>query len=331
VHVVAANVSPTLPLVANGSIEIAFDQYLLPLGTTRQAFSLHDLYMREQFPLAVAYDPVARIVTLTPPATLQMGQTYVLSIISPSSPTDPNGLRAISGATIAPADATRDFVIAPAGSGTPQSAPPRIDFCTDIFPILATACAGQSCHGGSPPGPAAGLRLDSPAAIFSTAVGRAAQGANTGALAIAAPPGPHFGVNMPIIDPGVDSSGGDPGNSWLLYKLLLAVPTANSPTGDGGATGCDGGAAMPSDVSTMHLVPWRPADTGRVKEWSTRSLSLSDYVPGREMPFPSDPAAPIGNASSPLTVDELERISRWIAQPTSAAAPLVPATCDCAQ
>lgn len=326
VHVVASNVSVNQALVANGRIELAFDRYLVPACITRQTFSLHDQLMHYQNPI-VAYDPVARIVTITPTAPLQAGQNYVVDIVPPSSPTDTNGLRAIDGATIDPAEATLEFPVVAVGAGMPQATPPNVDFCRDILPLLTT-CAGPSCHGGTPPGPAAGLRLDTPLWISTTAVGRAAQAANTGSRAEPAPAGVHFGVDMPLIDPGSDSSGGNPGNSWLLYKLLLAVPTP--PSTATAAAGCDGGSSTPTDVSGIHLVPWQPtSDADRVATWVARNASLSDYVQGREMPFPNDPNAPLDQATAPLTIDQLERISRWIAQPTNGA-PLVPPTCDCA-
>jgi len=320
VHVVASNIK-NQTLGADGRIEVAFDSYLLPACITRQTFQLHDLSMRYATP-TVAYDPVARVVTITPTAPLAAGVTYALTITS-STPDPTVGLRAIDGATIAPADSTIEFSVVPAGSAAPQATPPTVDFCKDIFPIL-TPCAGAACHGATPPGPAAGLRLDSTAAIDLTAVGRAAQGANTGARAARGSAGLHFGVDMPLIDPG-----GDPGNSWLLYKLLLAIPTPPSSTNPGSA-GCDGGTTTPTDVSGMHLVSWQPPEAQRVSAWLKLHDSLSNYVQGREMPFPSDPNAPIDQATAPLTVDQLERISRWIAQPTNGA-PLVPATCDCAQ
>ena len=115
----------------------------------------------------------------------------------------------------------------------------------------------ESCHhGGTAPGPASGLRLDTPAAITATAVGRVSQEANTGAVAGPAPAGAHFGVDMPIINTGDGTgAGGNPGNSWLLYKLLLAVPTAASSAS---VAGCDGGTTAPTDVSSLHLVAWQP-------------------------------------------------------------------------
>jgi hypothetical protein len=60
--------------------------------------------------------------------------------------------------------------------------------------------------------------------------------------------------------------------------------------------------------------------------------ALADNIPGREMPFPNDPgdASSPANAGAALTIDELERVSRWIAQPPPAGG-LVPPTCACAQ
>ena len=42
--------------------------------------------------------------------------------------------------------------------------------------------------------------------------------------------------------------------------------------------------------------------------------TLSNYIPGREMPYPTDPTAPLDSATSPLTGDELDTVSTWIRQ-----------------
>ena len=320
-RVVAANVSPSNPLPDNGRIELAFDRYLVPLTVTRQTFALHDLRMFFQTP-DVAYDPVARIVTITPinvtggtMPPLAADQTYVINI-------DPKVLRAVDGATIDPRDATIEFPVIAGDAGAPQPALPTIDFCNDILPVLTSKCSRSTCHG--PLDPAAGLRLDSPMALFATAVGRVAQGANTGPRASAQPPQLHFGIDMPIIDPGSGGGAGHgPGDSWLMYKLLLAVP---SPTATQNA-GCDGGAIVPTDVSMMHLAH-QPAFDDPAND--PARAALANYVPGREMPFPNDPAASLDNAGgAPLTIDELERVSRWIAQPLPDGGALVPPSCAC--
>jgi hypothetical protein len=317
VQVVQKNISMSQPLPANGRIELAFDRYLLPASITRQSFPLHDLQLRVYTP-NVAYDPVARIVTITPMQPLLADQTYELVI-------DPNGLRSIDGATIDPQFATIAF---PVTASATEPASPTVDFCKDISPIFTNKCSVSSCHG--PPGAAndpasgaaAGLRLDSIEGIAATAIGRVAQGSNTGPRASPQPAGRVFGVDMPIIDPGTGAAGGDPANSWLMYKLLLAVPASSSSTN---ATSCDGGAVVPTDVSTAHQgVPPGFSDAAH----DPARTILSDYVIGREMPFPPTPGTPDQNTQT-LTVDELERVSRWIGQPRAAGEGLLPSTCGC--
>jgi hypothetical protein len=156
-------------------------------------------------------------------------------------------------------------------------------------------------------------------------VGRVSQESNTGPRAAAQPPNqppvPVFGVDMPILDPGTGpSTAGDPGNSWLLYKVLMAPPgpqpTVKQPKF------CDGGAPVPPTMGPMHMVAWQPLS-------DAERAVLSNLVPGREMPFPDDPSAPLGPSPSfSLTLDEMELLSRWIGQPRAMGAPLVPQTCS---
>lgn len=315
-----SNVSPAIPLPADGRIELAFDRYLLPASITRQTF-------QSNFPQApnVAYDPVARTVTISPILPLAADQSYTILIKTPSGPADRDGLRTIDGATISPKDARIEFPVVAADGGVPQ--PPAVDFCKDILPIFASRCGYGPCH--TLPSPAAGLRLDSPLTIASTAVGRASVEANTGPRAAAEPVGLLFGEDMPIIDPGTGGGGGNPGNSWLLYKLLLAVPSASSSVA---AQACDGGTAAPTDVGGLHLLDRSAVPALSNPEGDPERATLANHVLGREMPFPINPGA--APAAAGLTIDELERISRWIGQPPTFAGgggtlPLVPATCGC--
>jgi hypothetical protein len=131
-----------------------------------------------------------------------------------------------------------------------------------------------------------------------------AEGANTGPRATSAPPGLLFGEDMPVIDPGSGPPlAGDPSNSWMLYKMLLAPPPACSSTP--GAAPCDAGA--PTPPATTHVVPWQPLS-------DAERATLSNYVAGREMPYPVDPSAPLGSDPAPLTLQELENVSFWIAR-----------------
>jgi hypothetical protein len=106
-----------------------------------------------------------------------------------------------------------------------------------------------------------------------------------------------------------------------MYKLLLAVPPAQARE----ATVCDGGAP-PTDVSAAHLIK-PPASVNGAND--PARAALADYVLGREMPYPDNPAAPLGESSTPLTIDELERVSLWIAQRQPANGALVPSKCAC--
>ena len=320
VRLIAKNVSPTQPLAPDGHIELAFDRLLLPSNITRQTFLVGDLRGNFLTP-TVAYDPVARVVTITPMTPLDPLQTYRLAIVLPKDATDPSGLHAVDGAPLDPSSAKPfDFTVgaADAGAEAGVAAAPTIDFCRDIQPAFATKCSGGTCHGGSAL-PAAGLLLDTPQDVTSTAIGRVAQGANTGPRLIPESPGKIFGINMPIVDPGTaQPPAGNPANSWLMYKLLLAVPPACSSTP--GAAPCDGGAVddagtAPTNVSSAHDLALIPMTDGE-------RVALANLVLGREMPFPASPAAPLASASAPMTVDELERVSLWIAQGAK-----VPATC----
>jgi len=165
--------------------------------------------------------------------------------------------RAISqlGATIAKASLQIAFSVS-AASPTPPSTV-TIDFCNDISPIIGFKCALPTCHGGNTP--AEGLVLDPFSGIAMTAIGRVSQEANTGPRSLAAPPTLLFGEDMPILD--ATGTTGDPANSWMMYKLLLAVPTPEpvdaGAADDAGPGAVDAGApdARSSSSSTCPTVP----------------------------------------------------------------------------
>jgi hypothetical protein len=362
---VAANVGASQPLPANGRIELSFDRNLQPISISRQTFSLDTVAMNGCCTPTVAYDPVARIVTITPIAgqELQPGQSYQVTIARPQNAQDVNGVRTVDGATLAAG--TKLVIPFNVVAATPEPPPTvTIDFCRDIFnPIFDSKCSLSMCHGAGSQGnfPAAGLLLSPASGVASTAVGRVSQGANTGPLAMAAAPSLLFGEDMPIVDPS-----GDPANSWMMYKLLLAVPAPPEPvidasvpdsgfleggsdagTGEAGldagtteagiadaapaeAGTLDGGVAdgavtdgeasdgeateagptapatvAPVDVSGAHELPVTTMSTAE-------RLTLAQYILGREMPFPVNVAHP--DPSANLTLDELERVSLWIAQ-----------------
>jgi hypothetical protein len=300
---VSANVGPETPIpalasdgVSNPSIELAFDQLLLPASISRQTFVLSYQSPGDLTPV-IRYDPVARVVTIIPGMALLAGQTYTLTINTPSSPTDLNGLRSIGGATLDSSSPSTLVFVAKAGN-QPAEPSHTTDFCNDVMPIFTSTCGTAACHTGVLP--AEGLVLTSPAGVLGTAIGRTAQGANTGTVASPPePPGVVFGVDTPIVDPGTGAtSGGDPANSWLLYKVLLGAPSDCSEAGV-----CDAG---PLVAPSTYLVPWQPlSDDART--------TLDQLVQGEVMPSPPATA---------LTLDQMETLSFWISEGAPA-----PTTC----
>lgn len=288
IHLVDANVGPSRPLPTDGVIELSFDRFLNPLTVTRQSVSLRDAFNQAPVTPVVSYDPVRRVVTVANPSTdgkpwLLEGQPYKLVLPIPAKEGD-YGLRAIDDASL---EGTGAVVIGfYAAAPTGRAPEPAVTFCTDVLPVLRGSCAG--CHTQHPAGssgPAAGLVLDT-ASGLALAINRVANAANTGPRSgVGRPANDHFPVDMPLIDPG------DPGNSFLLYKLLLAAPSE-----DGGPEErfCDAGPrALPAGIATGL------ADGERER--------LGELVSGMAMP-----------ARGPrLDPDQLGRLRLWIAQGAS--------------
>jgi hypothetical protein len=276
-----------------GTVELAFDRLLLPVSVTRQSIFLSDKQNPPHIatPL-VAYDPVARVVRVGPRQedAFTPGLTYQVQIASPRDSSDPNGLRAIDGATLDPTKPAPVIEFAVAAAAMAPPAPPVIDFCKQLAQTITTSCGSQTaCHMPPHPpqfAPALGLVLSNAALpkFRATAIGRVAEEANAGAVSNGQPVSRIFGQDMPIVDPG------DPGNSWLLYKSLMATTSGTALT----------------MTASAHSVPWMPLS-------DNERTTLAGLIPGREMPFPSNPNRP----GTGLDLDTLEAISLWIAQGAS--------------
>lgn len=301
ITVLGVNVGPDKMLPADGSIQIAFDRYLLPSTVNRQSIAIVDGAHQPLSPdLApvVLYDPIARTVTLSPPKLpwLTEGQPYTLLLGLPEGDAEQGGVRAIDRATLFP-DQTREFgfLVGPKAS-TPIE--PLVSFCRDVLPIFASKCSLSTCHGTGGRS-AASLVLDTSAGVGATALNRIAQGSNTGPLSTRPPAGQtQFGIDMPIIDPG------NPGNSWLIYKVDLARPP--SLTDQSGKLACTNGLLEPKVPFVFApLVP----QAERTADDIERSI-LSDFILGREMPFPVQTPGAYGE--TPLTFDERETVRIWI-------------------
>jgi hypothetical protein len=281
---------PTIVNAPSTQIQIAFDRLLMPDSPIRQSFILEDGSGNALATPStmITYDPYTRVVTITPPApVLPAGQNYQLFIASPSGPKDPNGLRAIDGAPIDPT-LTQPLIVTVPGSIPTGPTLPSIDYCTDLEVPVFGHCAGSDCHIGAPTAAAAGLVVDPAADLQATAMNRIAQGSNTGPwLGQGGPPVvTTFGIDMPIID----QSGADPGNSWLLYKVLMAKPLPSTPP-----------------ASNNYAVAWQPLTPDE-------RARLANLVPGREMPFPAIPTESPEMNQSALADVAYEELSLWIAQ-----------------
>jgi len=301
-HVVGFNATATHgQLPADGYAQIAFDRLLDPTCVTRQSFSISDAagdFLEPQ----VTYDPVRRVVSLSGNGTwMTVGITYyiVMNVAQASDTTGDTGPKAIDGATLT-GQVVETFQ-AIADPGAPPQIYRTIDPCNDVLPLFQNDCSSSNCH-GTPTGdgnyPREGLALDSPIGLLNTAIGRVSQESNTGAQAgLGAASGRQFGVDMPIVD-----ATGNPANSWLLYKLLLATPAG--PALAPNPLSCGGTAKTPLPTPVSGATAANP-DAPTVPLSDSEREILNELVLGNQMPYPPNPA---------LATEELLRISAWIAQ-----------------
>ena len=241
------------------AIRVQFDRFLMPSTAVRQTLCLQAATVGGEAtgtdrcdPAGIApeYDPVDRVATWVIRGELMPLTRYNVRLFAPKNPQDPNGVRAFDGAPL-----EKEFTFAfTTGQASPGLEPPRkLGFCDmrQLCPLPDGACdgpmpvgvttsphafltgnctSGGTCHGGGGgnTGPAGSvLRLDDDGAgggivaavrhLVDDAV--VARETATGVDPVA--PSRNvltpFGHNMPYIDAT------NPGNSFLLYKLILAM------------------------------------------------------------------------------------------------------------
>jgi hypothetical protein len=234
-----------------------------------------------------------------------------MGVSAPGDYTGGSGPRAIDNATLT-TPAVETFQAGPAAS-TP-SADRHVDFCDDVLPIFQLRCSGSLCH-AAPLGvsnPAEGLVLETSLGVANTAINRVSQESNTGPLAgTPQVQGKTFGVDMGIVFAS-SSTSGDPGSSWLMYKVLLGQVRPIDQGLDAGVATC-GNAPAPTSVlqlPTPQPILLLPASEQEI---------LSQYILGNQMPYPLNLPANEGTPPDefdtlPMTFDELERVRAWIAQ-----------------
>jgi hypothetical protein len=220
----------TCVMPTNGTIALRFDRFLNPATVNRQAIRVYtgdpDILGGPLF--GVSYDPVERVVELRVASGGYAPQTlYHYELLVPSAPGD-GGIRAFDGAPLAEAGIPLRGTFFTADSGVEMppvaTAPSCADIVEHVFSAELGACATARCHrssgnfgngtdlGGAP----YGLWLDSRANLRVTAVDRVARETELGDVSGGLPDqnAERFGVRMPLIAPK------NPGNSYLLYKLL---------------------------------------------------------------------------------------------------------------
>lgn len=275
---------------ADGTIELVFDRLLNPASVTRQTISLRDAFGRGVDSPIVTYDPALRLVRISNPnpqggAWLLPDQPYEIVLGVPSDAGETFVLRAIDGAQLDMSITSRRQLAFLTKAATLQSRRTTLEFCRDVYPTFVKYCAA-GCHAsGQAHGPAAGLVLDTSEGVWRTAIGQVAKQANTGARAgIPGPPPAVFGVDVALVDPG------SPGTSWLLYKMMMQPE--HRPLG-WTCAGQRPPAQLVTDVKAEDLPPKERA-------------RLSDLMTGQSMPPPGSLITP--------SLDEIERVSEWIAQ-----------------
>ncbi|MCA9623465.1 MAG: hypothetical protein KC731_30800 [Myxococcales bacterium] len=122
-----------------------------------------------------------------------------------------NACQTAADACEAPCTTTRDSCL-----GACPCSEPSCRVSGDLMQKgLFSTCAFGQCHGGPSDQIAAGLDLTTPQAVAATALGVTAHQTQTGEEAVVPDQDPaRFGRAMPLVDPG------NPGNSYLLYKVL---------------------------------------------------------------------------------------------------------------
>jgi hypothetical protein len=174
------------------------------------------------------WDPYDRVVVFElPPANRWIPQTLYSVTVLPADPASVAGLRALDGTAI---EEPVSFGFTPGDSVSDPEHDvddrwPEVGFCTGApaygiaapRDVLRDSCATAGCHVPLPgSAPAMGLDLSTPDGIRATAVRvTARQTMHSPQVGPSAVNPSTFGDSMPRIDPG------NPGNSYLMYKLLI--------------------------------------------------------------------------------------------------------------
>ncbi|MBK8251509.1 MAG: hypothetical protein IPK82_02430 [Polyangiaceae bacterium] len=172
--------------------------------------------------------------------TLYKVTLFVPSIEGDCTGEDPVscGVRAFDNAVLAQAYTFTFKTVATDPGDVPDETPPPADFCGTTGALNSLIGCGYSpCHAPVKDGPGAaagldlsGLLLDDPFPLQATAINRVAHQTQMGESASNIEETPaRFGRAMPIIDAFDPGNSGNPGNSYLMYKLLVGPSMDDAP------------------------------------------------------------------------------------------------------
>ncbi len=293
----------------NATLSFRFDRFLSPATANRQALRVYsgDPDNGTGIPFDVVYDPVERVVQYRMPSGYSFAPNalYQLELVVPVEPGD-FGIRAFDGAPLAegsvPLRGSFFTGLGPVELEV-EEPPGCAEIVSEVFMKSPASCgASGQCH-ASTDAPH-GLWLDGRANFAVTAVNRVARqtevGDRSGGVPLEQPK--RFGVQMPLVQPG------NPGNSYLLYKLLRSARSYQPCVFDENSA-ASSFCSIPVEACAS-LYPGLPLDPG-----SGKCLAPSDdelerlrewFVRGEAMPIPR----PVDRS---LGLQQLRAISRFIA------------------
>jgi hypothetical protein len=302
----------------NAAIELRFDRFLLHSTAVRQSVALYTQRPETQVFLLPDYDVVERVVRFRPREPLEPNVLYTVKLTLPTE-SAPFGFRAFDGGPLEAGSVPLSFTFLTSAELLPGALPCQPSCQAIATRLGASGCTRHGCHNAEgdpsqcPRGealdhnrecvgvPRMGLDLRAPEGLISTAIDQVAHQTETGptgGIAFVSPT--RMGIQMPLID------GGRPGNSYLLYKLLLrpanlnALPDA-SLTDDERERRVRCTPAYRSAPPDGQGIAADETERNRLREW---------FVRGEGMPLVSREGDP---STSPVTLDFLHELQRWIA------------------
>jgi hypothetical protein len=299
-----AGPDPTCTAPTNVTIALRFDRFLNPSTVNRQAIRVYtgDPDKVGQVSFVVDYDPVERVVEyrLADGAQLQPNALYHVELLAPEAD-EAFGIRAFDGAPLRELDLPlrTSFVTGDGPVEVGREPAPTCQQIVDwVFEQKSGGCASGNCHaafvnnlGAAPHG----LWLEGRRNFAATAIGKVARQTETGDSGggVGLESSPRFGVEMPLVAPR------NPGNSYLLYKLLrnpanyeACSPTATSPYCAEAAEPCQSShPTLPLPEGECVAPP--AEELARLREW---------FVRGEPMPL-------VGS----IGLTSLRQVSRFIA------------------